>query len=138
MSRHVVSTFLGLIGAVIGGLLGYGAFLWIISQGLYALVLPGALLGLGCGLLARHESRLRGIVCGVAALALGLYSEWHEFPFAADSSFPYFLAHLHHLKPITDLMIALGAFFGYWWGKEAIPGIWRPSKPVARRDESLV
>ena len=38
------------IGALAGGTLGYFAFFWIAAQGLYALVLPGGLLGLGAGI----------------------------------------------------------------------------------------
>ena len=41
----------GLAGAALGGIVGYLVFGWLARQGLYALVLPGASLGLGCALL---------------------------------------------------------------------------------------
>ena len=104
---------LGLIGAVIGGWAGYQAFLWIARQGFYALAVPPALLGLGAGLLARRRSVALAVVCAVAGLLLGLYSEWRLAPFVADESLPYFVMHVQDLKPVTLLMLALGVFLSY-------------------------
>ena len=91
---------LGLTGAVVGGALGYLAFFWMARQGLYALVFPGAALGLGCGLLARGYSQRLGIVCGSVALLLGLLTEWRFAPFVADGGLRFFLAHLGDLRPL--------------------------------------
>ncbi len=71
MMRQVASCFLGLIGAVIGGALGYYIFMWIVDQGFYGLMIPGALLGLGCSLLSQHRSHFRGVICAAAGLAAG-------------------------------------------------------------------
>lgn len=131
MSGTAISNLLGLVGAAIGGLVGFLAFEWIVDQGLYAMILPGALLGLGAGLLARHESKARGLVCAGAALILGLFAEWHAFPFVADASPGYFLGHLHELKPITWIMIGLGVFFAYRWGGEAFRPGPRTEQPPA-------
>ena len=46
-SRVIISNILGLIGAVAGGVLGYYIFMWIVDQGFYGLMIPGALLGPG-------------------------------------------------------------------------------------------
>jgi hypothetical protein len=119
MVNRVISTTLGVIGGIVGGVFGYVLFFWIARQGLYALVLPGASIGLGCGLLARHRSVLRGIACGLAALALGLYTEWRFMPFAADDRFSYMALHFYDLKPITLIMIVLGAALSYYLGKDA-------------------
>ena len=105
---------LGLIGAVIGGCAGYFAFFWIAKQGFYALVLPGGLLGLVAGLCARQRSQVLGILCGIGGLGLGLYTEWRFAPFIADESMRYFLTHVHQLKPLTLVMLALGTFVSYW------------------------
>lgn len=104
---------LGLLGAAIGGFLGYLAFFWIAQQGFYALILPAGLLGLGAGLCARGRSVPLAVLCGVAGLALGLFTEWRFAPFKADDSLLYFLTHVHALKPLTLIMLALGTFFGY-------------------------
>ena len=104
----------GLLGAAAGGILGYFAFLWIARQGFYALMLPGGLVGLGGGLLVRDRSPARAAICGVFALALGVFTEWRFAPFVKDESLGYFLSHLHDLAPITLLMILAGGVFGYW------------------------
>jgi len=110
----------GLAGALVGGAVGYFAFIWIARQGFYALMLPGGLAGFGASLCARDRSVMRGVLCGVFALGLGLFAEWRFAPFIADASLGYFLAHVGLLRPITLLMIAAGGGFGYWFalGKE--------------------
>lgn len=119
MVNRVISTMLGVIGAVVGGVFGYVLFFWIARQGLYALVLPGASIGLGCGLLARHRSVIRGVACALAGLALGLYTEWRFEPFMADDRFSYLVLHFYALRPITLIMIGLGAALSYYLGKDA-------------------
>jgi hypothetical protein len=119
MSRILVSNFLGLIGAAIGGVLGFYTFGWLLRQGFYGLVIPGAFLGLGCSLLARHTSTMRGIVCGVAALGLSLFTEWYHWSWKADPSFQYFLLHVKDLTVVTLLMIGVGTFIGFWLARDA-------------------
>lgn len=106
---------LPLLGAILGGALGHFAFLWIARQGFYALVLPGALLGLGAGWLAKRRSLPLAVVCGLLALALGVFSEWRFAPFLADESLGYFLVHLDQLRSITWIMIVLGGGLGFWF-----------------------
>ena len=118
----------GVAGAVVGGTLGYLAFFWFVRQGFYALALPGALLGLGCGLFAGTRSHMLGVASGVLAVALGLFTEWRFAPFIDDSSFWYFLTHVHQLKSATLIMIAIGALFGYWFGTGREGGVWRRHK----------
>ena len=133
---RIISNVLGLTGAAAGGVFGHVLFQWIVRQGFYALIVPGGMLGLGCGLLARHPSKVRGIVCGLAALGLGIYSEWTCFPFVANGSFSYFLAHISELKPLTFVMISVGGLVAYWLGKDA--GYGRPvaaGKPEVRTRE---
>ena len=106
-------SILVLIGAVAGGLVGYVGFLWIAHQGLYALVLPGGLLGVGASLFQNRSTAIC-IACGLLALALGFLAEWQFAPFITDRSLSYFLSHVHQLRPITLIMIAAGAFIGFW------------------------
>ncbi len=107
------AVFLGLLGAAIGGTAGFLLFDWILSQGFYALILPPALLGLSAGWFARGRSEPLAITCGIIGLGLGLFTEWSAFPFRVDESLLYFLTHIHHLKPITLLMLAVGTFLSY-------------------------
>ena len=108
--------FLGIAGAIVGGALGYFAFFLLARQGLYALVLPGALLGLGCGFLSGIKSFALGLACGLAALLLGFFTEWRFAPFIADGGLKYFITHVHNLKSMTLIMIAVGGLFGFWFG----------------------
>jgi hypothetical protein len=103
----------GLLGAVVGGLVGYFAFFWMAEQGLYALILPPGLLGLGAGICARRRSTPLAITCGVAGLALALFTEWRFAPFVVDGSFAYFITHLQDLRPFTLLMLAVGTVLSY-------------------------
>ncbi len=107
----------GLVGAAIGGLLGYFAFFWIASQGFYALVLPGASLGIGFGILHRGQTTAGGVLCAILAILLGLYSDWKLRPFIKDDSLLFFLTHVHQLTPIILIMIGVGGCCGYWFGK---------------------
>lgn len=126
MPKAIVSNLRGLAGAAIGAVIGFFAFTWIYRQGLYAMIVPGALIGLGAELLALHRSKARGVACAVAALLLAIFAEWSVAPFVADDGLDYFLNHLHELRPITWIMIALGMYFAYRWGKETF----HPGRPV--------
>lgn len=106
------NNILALLAAVAGGIVGYLAFMWIAGQGLYALVLPGALVGV-CASIFKSRSRALCIVCGLLGLCFGLFTEWRFAPFISDGSLSYFLAHLHQLRPITMLMIGAGALIGF-------------------------
>lgn len=107
----------GILGAVVGAALGYSVFFFLAGQGLYAIVIPGALLGLGCGYLSGLPSLGLGILCGLSAILLGLFIEWQFAPFIKDDRLSYFMTHLHDLRPATLIMIALGGLFGFWFGK---------------------
>jgi hypothetical protein len=106
-------TFLITCGALVGGILGFLAFSWIASQGFYALALPGGLLGLGAGI-GKARNILVAVICGLAATALGMFTEWWYAPFVNDESLGYFLAHAFQLKPITLVMILAGGLIGFW------------------------
>jgi len=118
-TRQITSNILGLIGAAVGGVLGYYTFQWIFYHGFYGMMIPGAFVGLGCGLLAQHPSQVRGAICGLAALGVGLFTEWSFFPFRDDKSPAYFLKNVTALSPVTLAMIAAGAFFAYWLGRDS-------------------
>lgn len=111
--KDLRTSALTLAAAAVGGAVGYFAFMWLASMGFYGLVVPGGLLGLAAGIF-KNRSVAVAIVCGVAALILGLFSEWRFAPFVADNSFGYLVAHFYDLKPVTLLMIAAGAAIGFW------------------------
>ena len=110
--------------------MGYLAFGWLVSQGFYALALPGVLLGLGAGGLAKRRSMAFAVVCGVMALGLGVFTEWKHIPFAKDDSLKYFLTHLPDLRPLTLIFIGLGGFGGFWFARPAAG----PRQPAAKEE----
>ncbi len=110
-----IALVLGLVGAALGGAVGYWAFGWCKQQGFYALVLPGALLGLGFGLAARKSHFGFGLISGLLALVLGLICEWKYFN-SDESLFP-FLKQLDQLQPVTWIMIAIGSALAFSFGK---------------------
>jgi hypothetical protein len=113
--------------------LGYLAFGWLAAQGFYALALPGVLLGLGAGVLAKRRSMAMAVVCGFLALALGVFAEWKHFPFAKDASLKYFLTHLPDLRQLTLILIGLGGFGGFWFARPAAG----PRQPPANENPTL-
>ncbi len=122
MAFNLFSNLLGLVGAVTGGALGFYTFGWVLNQGYYGPMIPGAFLGLGSGLLARHASIARGVFCGIAAVCLGLYTESSYRPFLKDDSFSYFISNIFNLRPVTLVMIAVGGLIAFWVGKDSGAG----------------
>jgi hypothetical protein len=116
--ERVVDGILATAGGVAGAFAGYQIFFWLVGQGYYGMMIPGAMLGLGCGLLARESSQVRGLICAVTGVVLGVYTEWQFAPFKADGSLSYLVMHLHQIVPIHLIMILLGAVFAYWLGKD--------------------
>jgi hypothetical protein len=74
-STRFSAYLLAVLGTTIGAVIGYYLFFWITKQGLYPMVVPGALMGLGCGALSGTKSNAIGIVCALAAVILGLFIE---------------------------------------------------------------
>ena len=105
-------TIIALVGAAAGGTLGFFAFFWIRRQGFYGMILPGGLLGLGASV-GQVRSIWLAMFLGLAALGLGLFTEWRHAPWD-DDSLSYFLLHVHQLQPITLLMIGAGGLLGFW------------------------
>ena len=118
MARLLISNLLGLVGAIIGGVIGFYTFAWLEDKGFYGLAIPGAFLGLGCGLLAQHNSIPRGILCAVSALGLTLFTEWKFHSFTVDTSLSFMISHLSEKGPVTLLMTALGTIIAFWVGKD--------------------
>jgi hypothetical protein len=106
-----------LAGAAIGGCVGYFVFGWVLRQGFYAMIIPGAALGFGAGKLSREESAICGVISAILATGLGLFTEWQFFPFVKDGRLVYFIGHIHELRPVALLMIAAGGYFGYHFGR---------------------
>jgi hypothetical protein len=127
MRGRIVSVVLEVAAGVAGGAVGYFAFLWLVDQNFYGLMLPGALIGLGCGLVARRRSVVRGLLCALAALGLELFAEWKAFPFDQDGRFRFMVRHFLDKEPIKIVMLLAGAAIAFWLGRDAA----RSGRPAA-------
>jgi hypothetical protein len=117
MARKLISNILGLVGAALGGVLGFYLYKWIVTQGLVGGMIPGAFLGLGCSLLAQHASVARGVVCGIAGLVLGFFADWYTN--LTNETFWEYLKDVKSVNQVYLLMIVLGAVIAFWLGKDA-------------------
>ena len=107
----------GFIGGAIGAAAGYFAFGWLKREhGVYAIVLPAVLMGLGCGLGMQRRIPIMGLICATAAGVLTLLIEWQNFPFAEDPSFGYFVTHLAEKPPIRMGLFAFATLLAGWFG----------------------
>ena len=132
-SGAVINAVRGLVGAALGGVAGYFLRGWILRQGMDAGILPGALLGLGCGVFVQRRNVLLAVVCGLSALALGIFAEWKYWPFVVDESFSFFIRHLFDKTPFKLVMLGLGGLAGFWFALGT--GSVRYSKPKAESPE---
>jgi hypothetical protein len=143
MNRLLISNLLGLVGAAVGGVLGFYTFGWLWHYGFYGIAIPGAFVGLGCGLLAQHRSLVRGIVCGAGAFLLSIFTESRYYALPEEDSFRYMVTHFYRLGPVTLVMIAIGTAIAFWVGQDAgfrlLPWSRTPSpaeaKPQGPREE---
>ena len=129
--NSITNWLLGIVGGLVGGALGYFAFIFLARQGFYAMMLPGTLLGLGCGILSGVRSNVLGILCGLLAVLLGIFTEWRFAPFIDDKSFAFFITHVNDLRSMTLIMISAGGLLAYWLGKG------REGRARIRRSESV-
>jgi hypothetical protein len=144
MLKILVTFVPGLIGAAVGGVLGFYAYDWIRQQGFFALVIPGALAGLACGFCSVDHSKIRGGICALIALMAGFISYWRTFnpAFETDGTLIDLISKSYQLNPVTQIMIALGTFLGFWWGREST-NPWRhrfasaESKPSTKADQNV-
>ena len=121
MKKTLLDYLMGLLGACLGGFVGYWAVFWISQQRFYAPVLPGALAGLGCGILSRTNSNGRGVLAAVVGLIASVISEWLIFYRPAEISFAKlaeFIKQYPNQPMITLVLTGLGVFLGFWWGRE--------------------
>lgn len=108
--RHVG---LALAGAVAGAIAGSVAFVLLMRMGLYGLMIPGLLIGVGAGM-ARSRSAAVPVACGLLAAVTGILCEWYTRPFTADDGLAYFVTHLHELTMGTWVFLVIGIAAAVW------------------------
>ncbi len=120
MTRTAIGLMMSLAGAVAGAIVGYFLFRWALGQGFYAMVVPGACLGLGAHLASPTRSTARGIVLGIAALLFGVFVDCRTNLPPFDDLRHYF-THISGVSQMSLLMIVVGGVVGFWWGRDRSP-----------------
>ncbi len=121
--RHVIQGSMtgawirGLIGAIIGGGVGWFAYFWLLNQGYDGLMIPGALVGAGFSTLSRRSAWSFGVACAVMGLGLMLVCEWQSLVNFRNGSFFDFLAHIPKLNTADKIMLGGGTLIAFWIGK---------------------
>lgn len=107
----------GIVGAAIGGAIGFYVFKWLLTQGFYGLALPAILLAIGFAACAKRSMLSGGLFCAIVGLILMILSEWITSPFVKDESLGYFLQNLAELQPVTLIFMAVGTAAAFWFGR---------------------
>lgn len=105
----------GAAGAIAGALIGYLLFDFLLNYGLYAGVVPGAFLGIGFGLAARSGNLISGFICGVAGLMFGFWCD-AATNVPPENLISYFQT-FDQVPLANKVMITIGGFVAYWFGK---------------------
>ena len=117
-----VKIVLGFVGGIVGGVVAFFIFRALQGIGLYALVLPGAFVGLGCGFAARHGSVIFSWIALVIGVIATLLTEWATDRFVHDNGDLYSLweytADLIELRGWFVVgVIALNGVIAFWLGR---------------------
>lgn len=132
MPRLISGFLFPLVGGVVGFAIGAAIYLWLWrNYSVLALVLPGALLGLGVERTANGHSQFRGLLCAIVALVGSVILDWKERPFVDDASLLFYTQHIWKQTPVV-LLMAAGCGLAYWWGREGRGLRLRPSGSAAR------
>lgn len=109
MARSTLAIACGIIGSVVG----YLGFVFLLERGFYAIVLPGGLCGLAAGIV-KTRTVIVACVSATIALVAGLIAEHRFAPFVADTSLGYFFRHTLSLNTTALVLIGLGGLIGFW------------------------
>ncbi|MEM7478255.1 MAG: hypothetical protein AAF483_24980 [Planctomycetota bacterium] len=103
----------GAVGAFVGAGLGIALFNLAYQFGIMMLGVPGAAVGLLCGMLSGRKSILLGVLSGVVAFFTNAYISYSVLIQPYD--FFQFVLHLHEFRT-SALMVIVGTLFGFWFG----------------------
>ncbi len=98
------------IGALLGSIVGYFAFKFMLNYGLYGPAIPGAAVGIGAGFYLTRKHIAVGLFSAVVATIVGVCSDY------SITVVDNFANYLTGQSPATYLMLGLGTAMGYWFG----------------------
>jgi len=116
---------LGVAGAIAGGVVGFFLFQILVDQGLYFMVLPGALVGLGCGLAVRSRSFVFSAIAMLISIPVTIVCEWKKDAYYCDDNETLMGIIEYTTRMSTPelrgslilVFIALNALIAFWLGR---------------------
>ena len=116
LPNPTISWARGIGGAIVGGLLGYLLFKWLLTMGFYAGMVPGGFIGAGFGMAAgRKMGWTAAILCGLAGLMFGSWADAATND-PAQNLLEYF-GQYHLVPDMNKILIALGALASGWFAR---------------------
>jgi len=119
----LITILRGLGGALVGAAVGFAVFTFLLRYGVYAMAVPGALIGVICGWCLNRRSLVLGVLCGLMAATNMILAEWWNFPFKNDESLTFFLQNLAQLSLLfwLSLLLGCGLAFAFGQGSDRTP-----------------
>ena len=114
---------LGVFGALLGAVVGFFVFQFLARRGLYFIVLPGALVGLGCGFAARSRLLVLGIIAVAVAIPTAIVCEWRTDRYFCDDG-ETLMGVLEYTSRMVELrgwklpvFVGLNGLIAFWFGR---------------------
>ena len=114
---------LGIFGALLGAVVGFFVFQFLARRGLYFIVLPGALVGLGCGFAARSRLLVLGIIAVAVAIPTAIVCEWRTDRYFCDDG-ETLMGVLEYTSRMVELrgwklpvFVGLNGLIAFWFGR---------------------
>ena len=114
---------LGVFGALLGAVVSFFVFQFLVRRGLYFLVLPGALVGLGCGFAARSRLLVLGIIAVAVAIPTAIVCEWRTDGYRCDDG-ETLMGVLEYTSRMVELrgwklpvFVGLNGLIAFWCGR---------------------
>ena len=114
---------LGIFGALLGAVVSFFLFQFLTRRGLYFIVLPGALVGLGCGFAARSRLLVLGIIAVAVAIPTAIFCEWKSDAYLCDDGktlmgIGEYISRMIELRGWKlPVFIGLNGLIAFWLGR---------------------
>ena len=114
---------LGIFGALLGAVVSFFLFQFLIRRGLYLIVLRGALVSFECGLAARSRSFAFALIAVAIAIPATIFCEWKSDAFLCDDGktlmgIGEYISRMIELRGWKlPVFIGLNGLIAFWLGR---------------------